>query len=706
MQRLLMGLMVLFLAAACSTPQATKAPMADKPMTPKEMMESDFRAKAPAPGPAPVIKLGDFQDFKLDNGLQVVLVENHKLPRVSYQLFVDVPLVMEGKYAGAIGMMGSMLRRATSTKTKEEIDEAIDFIGATLSTGGSGAYAATISKYKETLMDMMAEVVLDARFPEAEFAKVKSEAEAGLQSSLNNPAAIAGRVQSVVTYGKDHPYGELRTAESLESITVDVVKDYYDTYFVPNRSYLVMVGDITRTEAEKLAKGAFNDWKAKEVKVEEFPMPKRPEGVTVNFVPRTGAVQSNIIVSHPADVKPGTTKALQAGILNRILGTGFNGRLNQNLREDKAFTYGAGSSVNYSEVIGSFSASSDVRNEVTDSAVTEFMYELMKISKEPVTADELNRSKSQIAGSFGRALESPQRIASYALNTIRYGLDRDYYPTYLKKVESTDANDLLEVSKEIITPGNTNIIVVGDKAVAEKLAKFATSGKVNYFDVNGDPVDMEAMAAPTDLTAKSVIMGYIDAIGGADAIAKVKNFSLTMEAEVQGQTLVQTMVKENGTKFNSQTMMMGMVMADQRYNDGKAKMVQQGQTMPESPEMTAAMAEQAALFPVIELMEILDKVSVSGTEMVDGKSAVVLTVKGDNGDTQHYFDKESMLQVRTIKKQGPQTVTLNYGDYKEIGGVQMPYTMKMSGMLPFPIVMKVTKADVNTDIDPSLFAID
>lgn len=701
-----MGLMVLFLAAACSTPQATKAPMADKPMTPKEMMESDFRAKAPTPGPAPVIKLGDFQDFKLDNGLQVVLVENHKLPRVSYQLFVDVPPVMEGKYAGAIGMMGSMLRRATSTKTKEEIDEAIDFIGATLSTGGSGAYAATISKYKETLMDMMAEVVLDARFPEAEFAKVKSEAEAGLQSSLNNPAAIAGRVQSVVTYGKDHPYGELRTAESLENITVDVVKGYYDTYFVPNRSYLVMVGDITRAEAEKLAKGAFNDWKAKEVKVEEFSMPKRPAGVTVNFVPRTGAVQSNIIVSHPADVKPGTTKSLRAGILNRILGTGFNGRLNQNLREDKAFTYGAGSSINSSEVIGSFSASSDVRNEVTDSAVTEFMYELMKISKEPVTADELNRSKSQIAGSFGRALESPQRIASYALNTIRYGLDRDYYPTYLKKVESSSANDLLEVGKEIITPGNTNIIVVGDKAVAEKLAKFATSGKVNYFDVNGEPVDMEAMAAPTDLSPKSVIMGYIDAIGGADAIAKVKNFSLTMEAEVQGQTLVQTMVKEDGNKFSSQTMMMGMVMADQRFNDGRAKMVQQGQTMPDNPEITATLAEQAALFPIVELMKTLDKVSVSGTEMVDGKSAVVLTVKGESGDSQHYFDKESMLQVRLIKKQGPQTVTLDYGDYKEIGGVKMPYMMKMSGMLPFPIVMKVTKADINTDIDPSLFSVD
>jgi predicted Zn-dependent peptidase len=698
--------MVLFLAAACSTPQATKAPMADKPMTPAEMMEGDFRTKAPAAGPAPVIQLGDFQNFTLDNGLQVVLVENHKLPSVSYQLFVDVPPIMEGKYAGASGMMGSMLRRATSTKSKEELDEAIDFIGATLNTGGSGAYAATISKYKETLMDMMAEVVLDARFPESEFAKVKSEAEANLQSSLNNPAAIAGRVQSVVTYGKDHPYGELMTDETLDNITLDVVKDFYDTYFVPNRSYLVMVGDLTRAEAEKLAKGAFSDWKAKDVMVKEFDMPKRPEGVTVNFVPRTGAVQSNIIISHAIDVKPGTEESLRAGILNPILGSGFNGRLFQNLREDKAYTYGANSRISPSEVIGSFSAFSDVRNEVTDSSITEFIYELTKISTEPVTADELNRSKSQIAGSFGRALESPQRIASYALNTIRYGLDRDYYPTYLKKVESTNANDLLEVARMAMSPTNTNIIVVGDKAVAEKLAKFATNGKVNYLDVNGEPINMEEMAAPTDVTPKSVIMGYIDAIGGADALAKVKNFALTMEADVQGQTLVQTMVKEDGTKFNSQTMMMGMVMADQRFNNGKAKMVQQGQTIPDSPELTATMAEQTALFPIAALINTLDKVSVTGTEMVDGKSAVVLTVKSDSGDAQHYFDKESMLQVRMVKKQGPQTVTVNYGDYREIGGVKMPYSMKMSGMLPFPIEMKVTKADVNTEIDQSLFSVE
>ncbi len=674
-------------------------------MATTETMKDDFRSTPPKAGPAPEIKLGDFQDFTLSNGLQVVLVENHKLPRVSYQLFVDVPPHMEGEYAGTSQMMGQMLRRATSTKTKEQIDEEIDFIGASLSAGGSGAFGATISKYKETLMEMMAEVVLDARFPEEEFAKVKNEAEAGLQAALGNPGAIASRLRQRLTYGADHPYGELTTEASLKNVTLDEVKEYYDTYFVPNRSYLVMVGDLSRAEAEKLAKGAFGSWEKKNVPAPSFEMPKAPQGVTVNFVPRAGSVQSNIILSKPVDVKPGTKKALHGSIVNRILGTGFNGRLNRNIREDKAFSYGAGSSLGTDELVGNFSASSDVRNEVTDSAVTEFVMELMKISSEPVTAEELNRAKSQITGSFGRALESPQRIASFALNTIRYGLDRSYYPSYLQKVASSSAADLLAVSREAMSPENINIIVVGDKAVAEKLAKFATSGKVNYFDANAEPVNMEDMAAPADISPESILMGYIKAIGGKEAVMNVKNYAYTMEGSVQGQTIQQAFYKADGDKFSSQTMAMGMTMADQRYNAGKASVVAQGSKVPLPPEAQAAMADQAALFPEIGMMTMLDKLSIEGTETIGGKKAIVLVQKTAAGDVRHYFDAETMLKVRRQQKQGPQTVTMTYGDYQPASGVMFPYSMKMEGMMPFPIELSTKEVKVNTEIDPALFEV-
>jgi|AntRauTorckE5430_2_1112549.scaffolds.fasta_scaffold00386_3 predicted Zn-dependent peptidase len=708
MQKLFLGLLALLLVAACSTPQATSDKMAEKPTAVTETMKDDFRAMAPKAGPAPEIKIGDFQDFTLDNGLQVVLVENHKLPRVSYQLFIDVPPHLESEYAGTGQMMGQMLRRATSTKTKEQIDEEIDFIGASLSAGGSGAFGATISKYKEQLMGMMAEVVLDARFPEEEFAKVQSEAEAGLQSALGNPGAIASRLRQRVTYGTDHPYGELTTEASLKNVSLDAIKEYYETYFVPNRSYLVMVGDLTRAEAEKLAKESFGAWKKKDVPAPSFEMPKAPQGITVNFVPRAGAVQSNIIFSKPVDVKPGTKKALRGSIVNRILGTGFNGRLNQNIREKNAFSYGAGSSVDADELVGSFSASSDVRNEVTDSAVTEFMTELVKISTAPVTPDELNRAKSQIIGSFGRALESPQQIASFALNTIRYGLDRNYYPSYLQKVASSSADDLLEVSREVMSPENINIIVVGDKAVAERLAKFATSGKVNYYDVNGETMNMDDMAAPTDVTPKQVIMDYTKAIGGKAAIDGITSWSQVMEASIQGQTVVQTMYKEGGNKSSTQTQMMGMTVGDQRYNNGQVLMMQQGKKMATDDEMVARMKKQAVLFATVALIDKVDMISISGTETINGKKAIILDLKTESGEgeAQMYFDQESKLLVRRVKKQGPTTSIVDYSDYREVNGVMIPYEMTITGAMPFPLKFATKEMELNADIDQSLFEIE
>ncbi|MEM9258101.1 MAG: hypothetical protein AAGA62_00560, partial [Bacteroidota bacterium] len=329
-----------------------------------------------------------------------------------------------------------------------------------------------------------------------------------------------------------------------------------------------------------------------------------------------------------------------------------------------------------------------------------------RISTEPISAEEVNKVKMGQAGSFGRALESPQRIASYALNTLRYGLDRDFYPTYLKQVENSSTSDLMEVANELMNPQQTHIVVVGDKAVAEKLAKFATSGQVNYYDANGNLIDMEEMAAPSDLTPKSVIEGYIKAIGGQAAIDAVNNYTMAMEASVQGQTMSQVVAKEGGDKVSTQMTMMGMVMADQRYNAGKAKMVQQGQEMPDNPMITAALKEEARLFPVAELMGMLDKVSLDGVETIDGKKAIVLTISDDTGSTQRYFDQETMLQIRQIKQQGPQKVTFDIGDYQEVSGVMFPYSLSISGMAPFPIEMKATEIKVNTEIDQGLFSIE
>ena len=711
MQRFIYFFATLFLLAAysCGTPK-TANPSAENtspaPPAPTASAQTDFRASPPEAGPAPEIQLGDFEEFKLDNGLTVVLVENHKLPRVSYQLFVDVPPHLEGKYAGAQALLGSMLRRATSDMSKEEIDEAVDFIGAGLSTSGAGAYATTITKYKEQVIQLMSKVILDAAFPESEFTQVKEEARAALAEQLTTPDAIANRVRQAITYGTNHPYGEQMTEATLDSVNLDVVRSVYDTYFVPNRSYLVMVGDLTPAEARRLAGENFSDWERKSVAEPDFPTPQRPDGVTVNFVPRPGSVQSNIVISHPIQLVPGTKESIRAGLVDQALGGGYNSRLLAKLREDKAYTYGAYSSIGDDPRVGSFRAYANVRNEVTDSAVAEFLYELRRLKEEPVDSAELAIAKAGTMGSFGRALESPQRIASYALNTVRYDLDRDFYPDYLQVVQNTSLNDVAEVANEIVTAGNTNIIVVGDPSVADKLARFASSGEVNYYDVNGKAVDQEDMAAPADLSPEEVLNGYFEAIGGKERALALENVSMELTGSVQGQEMSQTMVTTSDGKMSIQTKMGGMVLADQRYADGQASIKQMGQAL-DLPEGAAeAMAEQAVIFPEANYLDRLDDITIEGTETVDGKRAIVLVVNGAGGPVRQYYDAESMLKLQTVRSQGPQTITHTYSDYQAVEGVLFPHKLSLTGMAPFPIELTASSITVNEELDPSLFSID
>ena len=309
-------------------------------------------------------------------------------------------------------------------------------------------------------------------------------------------------------------------------------------------------------------------------------------------------------------------------------------------------------------------------------------------------------------GSFGRALESPQRIASFALNTVRYDLDRDFYPEYLKVVQNTSVNDLAEVTEDLVDAGRTNIIVVGDPSVADKIARFASDGEVRFLDVNGQPVDRSDTAAPADVSVTDVLNGYFEAIGGKDAAMAVENLKLVLEGNVQGQSLTQTMVTTSDGRMSSQTTMAGMTVVDQRVSDGKVSMQQMGQPQ-EIPEAAAnAMMEKAVVFPELRYLDMQDDITVEGSETVDGRKALVLLVPSVMGPVREYYDAETMLKVQSVMSQGPQTVTQSFLDYQPVDGILIPHTIRMTGMLPFPIELKATTVEVNAELDPGMFSID
>ncbi len=688
----------------------------DLKVTPKEDLveatqSAEFRKNVPSPGPAPKIQIGTYESFSLENGLKVIVVENHKIPRVSFSLTVDMGAIQEKEFAGYTDMAGQLLSKGTQSKTKAQIDEEVDFMGASLRTNSRGMFAASLRKHTDNLLKIMSDVLLNPSFPEEEFMKIKKQTLSGLASSKDDPNAIASNVAAVLRYGKDHPYGEIVTEKTVENITIDKCLEYYNNNFKPNISYLIVVGDITVDEAKPLVEQYFGDWANGYVQKKKFDTPKTPEKTSVDFVNKAGAVQSIVSVTYPVDLKPGAEDEIKTRVLNTMLGGYFASRLNANLREEKAYTYGAGSSLASDEEIGYFAAGASVRNEVTDSSIVQVLYELNKIRDEKADADEMTLVKNYLSGSFARSLENPQTVARFALNTIRYNLPEDYYATYLEKLSAVTAEDVQVMAKKYITPENAYILVVGNKdEVAEKLEAIAPEGKLNFYDNYGEELKQN-MAVPEGMTAEKVLEDYLSALGGVEKLEGVKDLTRAMSADMQGRKINFT-VYQAENKFANVVAMEGMgEMARQVYNNGKGLLSQMGQNVPVDEDQLEGMKE--ATYPFAELMynEMGYKLMLNGIENIDGVEAYAISIETPEGDKKtHYFAVETSLKVREleVKDAGDRSITeiSDYSDYKEVDGIMFPYSMTVTGMMPMPLQMNVSEIKVNSGIDESVFAVE
>ncbi|WP_299760203.1 pitrilysin family protein [uncultured Pontibacter sp.] len=665
----------------------------------------------PPPGPAPKIELGDYEHFTLKNGLKVYVVENHKQPVVSMSLVLDRDPILEADKAGYVQAAGQMMRTGTTNRTKDQFDEQVDFIGADLGFSSTGFNASALKKHLPTLLDLTTDALLNPKFTQEELDKIKKQMKASLAQSKDNPDAIASRTRNLVLYGKDHPYGELMTEETVDNITLQDIQNYYSTYFKPNIGYLAVVGDVTPKEMKKLLKKQFKNWEKGDVKEVNYTLPTKPEQTQVVIVDRPSAVQSSLVLTNPADLKPGAEDAVAAQLMNNILGGGMDARLFQNLRETHGYTYGAYSAINNDEILGRFNATANVRNAVTDSAVVEFMNELSKIRDQRVTEDELRDAKAYVMGSFGRGLENPATVAVYAINTARYGLPEDYYPNYLKKVEAVTADDVQRAAQKYINPDKMYVLAVGNASeIADKLKKFdKDDSQIMYYNTAGEKVDRKAMGVPAGLTAEKVIADYVKAIGGKANIEKLKDISITSNATIQGMTLVFKQQQKGNDKFAVQVLMNNNPMQRVIINGGKGKMEAPMQGV--NKEMTAEELKtqklEANLFPALQYDKLGIKTKLTGVEDVDGAEAYAVEVTQPNGQkATHYFAKDSGLRLKEVNSletpQGVITQTKTYGNYKEVSGVKFPYMVE-TVVGPQTIKAEVQTIEVNKGLSDDTF---
>ncbi|WP_305983568.1 M16 family metallopeptidase [Roseivirga thermotolerans] len=664
------------------------------------------RTKLPEPAPAREIEIGDYEKFKLKNGLTVIVVENDKLPTLSWTLTFDAGVITEGDKAGYTGIFGQVMEAGTKSKSKEELNEEIDFMGASFNVGATSMSAFSLSKYKEDILKIFTDVLYNPAFPEDEFERAIEQTLTSLKQAQDSPDAIASNIEGVVNYGKDHPFGELTTEETVNNIELQDLKNHYARYFKPNIAYLIVVGDIKKSEAQKLVKKYFENWKQGKVEKEAFEQPKPVTQTSIAFVDRPSSVQSVINISYPIDNKPGSEDAVKLSLLNQILGGGgLSTRLNMNLREDKGYTYGAYSSIGSSRYSATFNASASVRNEVTDSALNQFIYELNKIASELVTDEELELAKNSAKGSFARSLESRGTVANFALSAELNNLPDDYYATYLKRVDAVTKEDILEVAKRYIRPDKANIIVVGKaEEVAEKLKPF---GPITYYDAFGNIVDDPTkVVIDANVSVESVLANYVKAIGGKAALDKVETLEYKANATLsmggQSMDITRTVYQKAPDKFVDVTAAPMMGEQKQIYNSGEGKIVVGGQTMPVTGLQLGALKYSAILFAERFYDKIGFEAEYKGVKKVEGKDAHRIDVSVDGFTVIEYYDTTSGLKIQT--DMGAQGGTVSYTDYTSYEGIMLPKKIIVkSPQLPVALEFVTQEVKINKGIDDSRF---
>ena len=665
------------------------------------------RSIRPKPAPAKEIELGEFKTYTLDNGLKVIVVKNDKLPRVSFSLVVDRDPFLEGDKTGYISLAGSLMRNGTTNRTKEQLDKEVDFIGATLFTGATNAYASGLSKYSEEIIGLMADVALNPSFPQEEFDKLIKQSLSGIESDKEDPNSLSSRLFNSSLYGLNHPYGELETEASINNITLADCQNFYQENWSPNNAYMVVVGDIKPKKAKKLIEKYFGAWESKEVAKREFEMPAKPAASEVKIINRNSSVQTVLTLGNTIDLQPGSPDIVTVRLMNQILGGGSTGRLFQNIREDKGYTYGAYSNYDSDELVGYFSANASVRNEVSDSAVAEFIKEFKRLQTEKVGEQELQDAKNNIIGSFGRNLESAQTIASFALNIQRYNLPEDYYKTYIQRLEAVSAEEIMAAANKYINADALTITAVGKAAdIATSLEKFGT---VKYYGFNGEETGPPSFPVPAGVTAESVINSYIDAIGGQEKLDAVKDMSIIMSASISGMPMEAQAktLKKRPNLFLTEMTVAGFGTVQKVVFDGKKGETSgmQGSTVLEGEDLEE-IKSQGAFFGEAEYLSNGYKLTLVAINMVDGEKAYTIELDKNGDLSTEYYSVETglkLLEEATVEgPQGEMTVSQKYSDYRSVDGVMIPYQINIS-QGPQQISMTTTEAKINSGLKKSDF---
>ena len=485
--------LALYLAtlAVLGTGVSAQPPPAGQPAPPKE--GTIIKGKAPVSKEVLRVKLPKPEEADLANGVHLIVLEDHRAPQVRFQLIIEGA----GGYYDPPGMSGlasfaaALMREGTTTKTSEQISEDLDRLAATVTAGaGISAPSATVTgsgltNNLDTVLGIMADVLMHPAFAQSEIDRYKARTKPALASQRAQPGFLAAERLNTVVYG-DHPSGRVSPAlPTLDALTRDPLVEFHRTHYVPDRAVLAVAGDITMAQAKQKAEAVFGSWKRSGAAIAAQSQPAPLTAPTVSLVDRPKSVQTSLRVGTQA-LERANPEYEALMVANTVLGADPSARLFEHLREQKGYTYGAYSNFSASRIRGGWTATTEVRTDVTDPALTDLMDDIRQMRDVVVPDKELARAKKSIVASFALSLESPNAILSNYVERYVYKLPADYWDTYPARIEAVTAADVQRVAQKYWAPERLQIVAVADRAKVEPALK--KLGTVQVFDADGKPV--------------------------------------------------------------------------------------------------------------------------------------------------------------------------------------------------------------------------
>jgi predicted Zn-dependent peptidase len=458
------------------------------------------KEQPPPPGKMKKLSFPKWKEYESKNGIEVIVVEHHEQPIATVYFVIRSGSTLDPDGKSSLSQyVSAQLNKGTKTRDSDELATWIESYGGDFNAGSGNDFTfvsvSILTEYLDVAYDFLADIVINPTFPEDELEQERKRVKTALEFELSSPEAMADRHFNSVVYGH-HPYAVAPTVETVEAVTREDLVAFHKKNYVPNNSFLFVVGDVKTKEVKKAVEKYFGDWEPGEPDKVTFPEPPERTAKNISLYHRPGSVQTNLFLGH-LGLRPDNPDWASVTVANKVLGGGATGRLFLNIREEKGWTYGAYSNFTKPVDVGYFRMTASVRTEVTDSALVEVLNEFERIVEEPVTQEELDDAKSYLIGNFPTTIETPNQIAGQVGQVKMLGLGKEYLEDYRKEIAKVEVPDAQKAMQTYLHPDRMALILVGD--ATEVVDKVEPIASVALYDIEGNEMTLEELTIqPSD----------------------------------------------------------------------------------------------------------------------------------------------------------------------------------------------------------------